>query len=141
MGRINVGKVIVGGVVAGIVMNAIDFVINSMVMSTAFEAVNSARNIAPEIAMASNTIGIMVALDFLLALTLVFTYAAIRPRFGAGPRSAVIAALVIAAASNITAGYFAASGFFPWGLWAKAGALATGNYLIAALVGGALYKE
>jgi hypothetical protein len=141
MGKINLGKVIVGGVAAGAVMNVIDYVINGIVLKADFAAVSLARNIPPELGMAGNTIATMVLLDFAMAFLIVLTYAAIRPRFGPGPKTAVIAALLIGLSCNVLAGYFAASGFFGWDLWAKASVLSTANFVFSGLIGSALYQE
>ena len=136
MGKINVGKVIVGGIVAGIVMNGIDFVINTMIMKDRMAAAMAMRNItiAPNIAT-------MVVLDFAMALILVFTYACIRTRFGPGPKTAIVAALIIAMTSNVLAAYFAGMGFFGWHMWGEMAVLETGNTIIAALAGCAVYTE
>ena len=137
MGKINVGKVIVGGIVAGIVMNGLDYVINGILMKDHLTASAAAHNIN----MAAASIPTMVALDFAMALMIVFTYACIRTRFGPGPKTAIVAGLIIAITSNILAAYFAGQGFFSWHLWAAMAGLETGNTLIAALAGCAVYSE
>ena len=70
MGKLNVGKVIAGGLLAGLVLNTFDFV-DFLQFS-----VPSAADIIR---------------DFLLGVVLVWWYAAIRPRFNAGPKTALIA--------------------------------------------------
>jgi hypothetical protein len=69
-------------------------------------------------------------------------YAAIRPRFGAGPGTAVIAAFaawwfafVFPQIGNV------AMGFFPAGVTALATAWGLAELVIAALVGARLYQE
>lgn len=137
MGKINVGKVIVGGIAAGVVMNVFDYVINEVIMKTDYMAVFQARSIDPTLI----SIPTMVVLDFAMALLLVFTYAAIRTRFGPGPKTAVVAGLMIALTCNVLAAYFAGQGFFPWSVWAKAAVFATANMVISTVVGAALYSE
>jgi len=136
MGKINVGKVIVGGIVAGIVMNGIDYVINEILMKEPLTAAMAARNIT-----APPNIATMVVLDFAMALILVFTYACIRTRFGPGPKTAIVAGLIIAMTANVLAAYFAGMGFFGWHLYGQMAALATGNTLVSALAGCAVYTE
>lgn len=138
MNKIRIGRVIGGGIAAGVVMNLIDFAINTYLLKTQFDAVNQARNIAP---MSSTGLIDVLLLDFAMAIVLVFTYAAIRPRFGAGPRTALIASLLVAASTSLLSGYFAATGFFPWGVWARASLTSTGNFVISGLVGAAVYSE
>lgn len=137
MGKINVGKLLIGGLAAGVVMNIGDYVINEVIMKGSFDAVMAARNIDP----AAMNIATMVVLDFALALLLVFTYAAIRTRFGAGPKTAIVAGLMVVMIANVQAAYFVGMGFFGWDVWAPAAALSTVNVLIASLVGAALYSE
>ncbi len=137
MGKINVGKVIVGGIAAGVVMNVGDYVINEMIMKGQYDSVMAARNIDP----AAMNIATLVALDFAMALLLVFTYAAIRTRFGAGPKTAIVAGLLVVMVANVQAAYFVGMGFFTWDVYLPSAALSTTNVVVAALVGGALYKE
>ena len=137
MGKINVGRLILGAVAAGIVMNGFDYVSNEIIMKADYAAVFAARNIDP----AAMSIATMVVLDFAMALLLVFTYAAIRTRFGAGPKTALVAGLLVALIGNVVAAYFAGMGFFPWHLYLKAAALSTTNTVVCAYVGGAIYSE
>lgn len=137
MGKINVGKVIVGGIVAGVVMNGIDALINAVILKDMMTATLHARNIDPE----AMNIATMVVLDFAMALLLVFTYAAIRPRFGAGPKTAIVAGLLLSLITSTLAGYFVGMGFFGWHEWAPNAALSTVNMCVSALAGCALYKE
>lgn len=137
MGKINVGKLIVGAIAAGVVLNVGDYVINEVIMKGAYDTVMAARNVDP----AAMNLATLIVLDFAMALLLVFTYAAIRTRFGAGPKTAIVAGLMVALVSNITAAYFVGMGFFGWDVWMPSAALGTANTIIAALVGGVLYKE
>jgi hypothetical protein len=137
MGKINVGKLIVGSIAAGVVLNAGDYLINNVLMKGAYDTVMAARNVNP----AAMNIGTMVVLDFAMALLLVFTYAAIRTRFGAGPKTAIVAGVLVVMIANLQAAYFVGIGFFGWDVWLPSAAMGTANYVIAALVGGALYSE
>ena len=141
MGSINVGRVVIGGLAAGVALNIGDFVINNVLLKSMFDAAMQARNIAPESLMSGSVIGQFVALDFVMAILLVFTYAAIRPRFGAGATTAVVASLLTAATTSTLAGYFTAMGFFTWGVWLPATVASTVNFLIVGDVGAMLYKE
>jgi hypothetical protein len=139
MGRINYGKVMVGGLVAGLVLNVLDFLMNNYLMKSQFEAVNVARNIDP--AVAAGAIPAYVAIDFLMGALVVFIYAAIRPRFGAGPNTAVIAGVILGTAGSLVAGFFTAGGFFPWSVWTMASAISLVNCCIGALAGARFYTE
>lgn len=141
MGRMNIGKIIAGGVVAGIVMNGFDYVINMHLLKSSYDAVMQARNIPLDTVASSNAIVGLILLDFAMAILLVFTYAAIRPRFGAGPKTAVVAALMLSAITGVMAAYFVEMGFFPWGVWGPSTIASTVNLVVSGLVGAAIYKE
>jgi len=92
MGKINLQKVIVGGLVAGVVLNAFDYVVFGLWLKNDMNAAMAALN---KPAITTNMILWFVFLDFLYGIWLVWLYAAIRPRFGAGPRTAVTAGLAM----------------------------------------------
>jgi len=83
IGKINLQKVIVGGLVAGVVLNVVDYLLFGVVLKKDLPV------------MSTNTILWFVLMDFLYGIFLVWFYAAIRPRFGPGPRTAVYAGLAI----------------------------------------------
>lgn len=139
MGKINFGKVITGGLVAGLVMNVLDFVLNNYLMKSQFDAVNVARNIDPAVAEAA--IPAYIVIDFLFGLLAVFTYAAIRPRFSPGPNTAVIAGAILGVAGSLVAASFTAGGFFPWSVWTMASAISLVNCCLGTVAGAALYSE
>lgn len=91
MGKINMQKVIIGGLVAGVLMNVVDFVLFGIVLKDQMAAALAAAN---RPAMTNAQIPWFVFLDFVCGVFLVWLYAAIRPRFGAGPGTAVKAGLV-----------------------------------------------
>lgn len=137
MGKINVGKLIVGAIAAGVALNLGDYLINEVIMKGAYDVVMQARNVDP----AATNIATMVVLDFAMALLLVFTYASIRTRFGAGPKTAIVAGVLVVMVANIQAAYFVGIGFYGWDVWIPSAAMSTANFVIASLVGGALYSE
>lgn len=91
MNRINWGRVIVGGLVAGIVLNLGEWLLNEVVLGEDMDALATELGMEP---ISGSDIGIFVAMTFVLGILLVWLYAAIRPRYGPGPRTAIIAGLV-----------------------------------------------
>jgi hypothetical protein len=89
MGRINFARVLIGGFVAGIIINASEFVLNSMVVAEEMTAAMAAMNKPP---IDPSMIVWFVLLSFGFGFILVWTYAAIRPRFGPGIGTAICAA-------------------------------------------------
>ena len=83
MGRINVSRLLIGGLAAGVVANALDYVINAYLMQAEGEDMMVRLNLSAEVVRSSATAWVIV--DLIYGLLLVFVYAAMRPRFGPGP--------------------------------------------------------
>jgi hypothetical protein len=92
MGQINMGRVIVGGLLAGLLVNISEFVLNTFVIAQDMEAAMKAMGLPP---MDNSMILWFVVLGFALGIATVWLYAAIRPRFGPGVTTAVCAALAV----------------------------------------------
>jgi len=92
MGKINLQKVVIGGLVAGVVLNIIDGVLFGVVLKDQMAAAMTALGKQP---MTNAQMPWFVALDFVAGGFLVWLYAALRPRFGAGPATAVKAGLAV----------------------------------------------
>lgn len=93
---INTSKVIVGGLAAGVVMNVIGFLVNGMLLGKRMEAEMLA--VAPTLQGKGMGAGAMtgrILTQFAVGILLVWLYAAMRPRFGPGMKTASYAALVI----------------------------------------------
>jgi hypothetical protein len=91
MGKINLGRVILGGLVAGVIINLIEGVMNGVVLADRWAAQMTSLNRA-----AAGSVKQIVVLNlwgFAAGLLTVWLYAAIRPRLGAGPRTAMCAGL------------------------------------------------
>lgn len=91
MGQINTRKVIIGGLIAGVVLNVIDTIVFGVVLKDQNAAAMTAMN---RPAMTNAQIPWFVFLDFVVGVFLVWLYAAMRPRFGAGPGTAVKVGIV-----------------------------------------------
>ncbi len=91
MGKINLGRVVLGGLLAGVVLSVLEFALSAPILGDRWTAaMESLNRTAPEGA------GVMIAYvvwNFLLGIALVWLYAAVRPRFGPGPMTAVITGL------------------------------------------------
>ena len=139
MSKINVGRVLLGGLAAGLVLNVGEYVLNDKVLASQMKVYFAQHNFA----LPTGTgIGVAVAMTFVAGIVMLLGYAAIRPRFGGGPKTAIIA------------GLFAWFGIYCYGFTlAAAFGLVPANglpvllgwglveYLLAALVGASLYKE
>jgi uncharacterized membrane protein YccF (DUF307 family) len=138
MGRINVKNVIVGGLVAGLVLNIIDFLVYGMWLAPDMAAAMQAAGRPP----IDNLIPLFVVLDFIFGIVLVHLYAAIRPRFGAGPGTAVKAGLYVwVIAGLLHALSEAPMGLLPQRLYVVGTLVALITFPLAAVAGAKFYRE
>jgi hypothetical protein len=91
---INTGKVVTGGLLAGLVFNIGDFVINTFLIAEENRQFLARLGGDPAAMESFQAMMPWIIIDFLFGLLVVWTYASIRPRFGSGPRTAVRAALI-----------------------------------------------
>jgi hypothetical protein len=139
MGQINMRKVIVGGLVAGVLLNVVDTVLFGIVLKDQMAAAMAAANKPP---MSNAQIPWFVFLDFVCGVFLVWLYAAIRPRFGAGPGTAVKAGLVAWFAIGLLNALFMwPSAFMPHNLTIITLAVYLVEAPLAAVVGAKFYTE
>ncbi len=90
MKGINVSRVLLGGLVAGLVIVIGEFILNGIVLGDEFVAARENAGLGvPSVAELS--VGVVITLVY--GIVLIWIYAAIRPRFGPGPKTALIAAL------------------------------------------------
>ena len=139
---INTKKVLVGGLVAGVIINIIDFVANTFILGARMKAESDAfKPGMSDAMMAGNAVISYVIMDLVLGFALIWTYAAFRPRFGAGARTATyVAVLFWLLAMIFTAGY-RQMGIMSSGLWWSFAFIGLVNFLIAAWAGAAVYSE
>jgi hypothetical protein len=142
MAAINTGRVVLGGLVAGVVLNVLDFVANGVIVGERFKADWDAINPAlwPKMSAAPSMVTYVV-IDFVLGILLVWTYAAIRPRFGPGAKTAAIASVTLWLLGSALYAGFVASGLISTTAYLVFGVIALINFLIGGWVGGKLYSE
>ncbi len=139
---INTRKVLIGGLVAGVVINVIDFALNTFILGARMKAETDAfKPGLSDQMMQGNTIVSYVIMDLALGFALIWTYAAIRPRFGPGLRTASYAAVLFWLLALIfTAGY-RQMGIMSSGLWWTFAFAGLVNFLLAAWAGAKVYSE
>jgi hypothetical protein len=93
-------------------------------------------------AVGGSAIAVFVAMGFVLGILIIWIYAAIRPRYGPGPKTAVCAALIAWALAYLypTVGQ-AQMGIFPTRLLVIGTVWGVVQLVIAAMAGAWLYKE
>ena len=134
MGNVNWSRVLLGGFAAAIVFLAMDF-LGMMVTGFDPEAWGTAHNLVQP------PMWIFLAWDFALGIMAVWLYAAIRPRFGPGIRTAAMAAVFIWLMITFVYGSFTAMGLFEQGQFWKMAAWGFLQVFLATAVGGWLYRE
>ena len=139
MGKVNLGRVILGGLLAGLVINISEFVLNIVVIGAQMEELLKARNLPP---IGSSAIATFVLLGFLLGIVTIWLYAAIRPRYGAGPGSAIMAGLIVFFLAYLypNAG-LTVTGFMTASMMLTVDAWGLVELLVAAVAGAWLYRE
>lgn len=140
MAHTNRSRVILGGLLAGVVINVVEYIANGLVMKEAWGRAMQALGRPAE--FTTGTIVAFNILGFLLGIAAVWLYAAIRPRYGAGPNTAMragVAAWVIGALLPNLASY--TMGFFPTGLIVISTIVALVEMVLGTMAGARIYKE
>jgi hypothetical protein len=94
MSGISVGRVVIGGLVAGLIINIVEFLVNGLFLEQAWADVMRSLGKAGSPPTGAQ-IAMFNAWGFAMGIVAVWLYAAIRPRFGPGPKTAVIAAVAL----------------------------------------------
>ena len=139
MKGINTGRWLAGGIAAGVLIWLLEGVSSVLYMAD-MEAAMKAHNLSMEMSAAMVFHTILVSL--LAGLVLVFFYAAVRPRFGPGPKTAVIVAVALWSGSMVLSlvGY-QMMGLFPHTLLVTWGIVGLVEWILASLLGGWIYRE
>ena len=139
MSKINYGRVILGGLVAGLVLSIGEYLAHAVVFKQQMEEAFARLRMAPP---GGSFVALAVFLTFLLGIVLVCLYAMIRPRYGAGPKTAICAASVIWFCNSFYHGTLNAPLFgFSKGFMIIALTWGIVEYSLAAIAGAWLYKE
>ena len=139
MGSINLVRVLIGGLVAGLIINIGEIILNAMILGSDWTALRDQLGLG---ALTTESMTAGVFITFIYGLVLVWIYAAIRPRFGPGLKTALIAATVfwilaylLFTASLLAGGMMSMKLMIVTSLWGVIEAP------IAAIAGAWLYRE
>jgi hypothetical protein len=92
MGKINVGRLIMGGIVAGIAIDLLDYFVDGVWLAPRWA---SGMALLGKTGFSSTQIIWFNVLGLLSGIAAIWIYAAIRPRFGAGLKTAIIAGVAV----------------------------------------------
>ena len=139
MTKINWGRVILGGLVAGLIINAAEFLVNGVILQAWWSEVMKGLG-KPK--MSGAQIAVFNVWGFLVGIFTVWFYAAIRPRYGAGPKAAVCAGAAVWTLGYLLAGVAPmVLHILPRRLMAIGIAAGLIEVIVASLMGAWLYKE
>jgi hypothetical protein len=138
--RIDRTRVILGGLLAGLIVNVCEYIVNSLILGSQWAAAMKALNKSPDMGMGPTAA--FWLWGFLIGIYAVWLYAAIRPRFGPGPETAVIAGIGVWAPASLLAMIApAALHLFRYRLIAIDVALGLVEIVAGTIIGAWLYKE
>jgi hypothetical protein len=139
MGSINMSRVVMGGLVAGLLINISEFLLNAVVLADDMTAAMAALNKPP---VDNSMIVWFVILAFGIGIMAVGVYAAIRPRFGPGVQTAICASLAIWGLAYLYPNLiFIVLGLFPTRLMIIATVWGLVELLVAGVAGAWIYTE
>lgn len=136
----NLGRVILGGLVAGLVLNVGEFLLNAVIFKNQMAEWATRHNLPAD--PGQTFLVVAIGLTFVLGIVMVWLYALIRPRLGAGPKTAIVAALLMWFAVYLYCGII--NGIIlqaPMNLLAIGMAWGLVEYIVGAIAGAWLYKE
>jgi len=139
---VNTGKVVAGGLAAGVVLNIVGFVGFGMLLGPRFNAEMDA--VVPGLSAKMNSganMGITIVTQFVIGLLLAWLYAAMRPRFGPGMKTAIYAALVVWLCGDLFYLDNLQSGMMSMTSYIYAACMMLVGLVAAAWVAGMMYKE
>jgi hypothetical protein len=140
MGKINMGRVLLGGIVAGLVANVLGDLVDGLLLAPRWA--DGLMALGREDFVPGQWIWFNV-LGLIGGIAVIWIYASIRPRFGAGPMTAVLAGFVVWVVGSLipNVSFMLIFGLFSHRLAAYTTAGALVEIVAGALAGAALYRE
>ena len=139
---INSQRVLIGGVAAGVVGNIVGFVGFGLLLGPRMQA--EAIAVAPALegsAMSGAAIATNIAAQFVIGGLMVWLFAAMRPRFGPGMKTAACAALAVWVCGLVFHVDWLLVGMMSATSYVLASGLALVQVLVSAAAGASLYRE
>jgi magnesium-transporting ATPase (P-type) len=140
MGKTNWSRVFLGGLLAGVVMVILAFATMAIYLSKLWYSALEALGRPIQDTVGFLTFGVIF--NLVLGILAVWLYSAIRPRYGAGPKTALIAGLAVWVLSGLSFAAIAASlGLLPANLLVIDELSDLVIKVVATLLGAWVYKE
>ena len=139
MKGINLARVVLGGLLAGLVINIGESLFNAVLFAGDMEAAMARLNLPP---VGGSAVATFLVMGFALGIATVWLYASIRSRFGPGVNTALCAGAVVWFLAYVYPSIgFAVMGMFPTRLIAIGIVWGLAEVLLAAVAGAWLYRE
>jgi hypothetical protein len=141
MTKTNIGRIILGGIVAGIVLDILGYLVDGILLAPQWTAGMTALGKSGDFTL--NQIVSLNLLGLANGIFAIWLYAAIRPRYGAGPKAAVCAGIALWVAGVLlpNIGFMGVNGLFATNLTFLTTAGGIVECIVAAVAGAAVYKE
>jgi hypothetical protein len=139
MAGINTGRWFVSGIIAGVILAVVDFVLNGMVLGAQWTDAMTKLNLP---AMSGGSVVVFVIIDLIVGLAALWIYVGIRPRYGANHTTAIYAGLAAWLLTILLPSvFYLAAGLFPAGLVWTGLVVGLVAYVVATVVGAYFYQE
>jgi len=140
MGKINVGRWILGGVIAGVIILIVDWVLNGVILMDQWNQAMADLG-KPAFGQSAAEIVGYVVFDLVVGLIALWIYVGIRPRFGAGAMTAVYAGLAVWLLLSVSVLVLLGLGLFPAALVWTSVIVGLFQVVIATVIGAYFYQE
>lgn len=138
MGRINWGRVFLCGLLTGVGWGVLATTLLAFVGRDFLAAVPGGQPFPPT---SPGLLAFFIVTNLVLGIWTIWLYAAIRPRYGPGPKTAAIAGFAVWFLASWADAVWAALVVIPPGVLVAPVAAALPTIIVAAMVGARLYKE
>jgi hypothetical protein len=140
--KVNISRLVLGGVVAGVVLNLVTGVANACILNGDFQ--NWAKEMGNHLHPPAQPVQMCfwVLMSLVDGFAGVWIYAGMRPRYGAGPKTALLAGALVWTVGRLCVAFdMLALGVFPWQFLAGQSVLGLFAILPGVLAGAWAYKE
>jgi hypothetical protein len=139
MQKINWNRVILGGLLAGLVINICEFLVDGLVLGDQWNASMKSLHRPP---MGGGATAAFLLWGFLIGIYALWLYATLRPRMGPGPKTAAFAGIAVWVLGSLLASAApVAMHLFPYHLMGIGLVLALVEIVAGTVIGAWLYKE
>ena len=139
MGKINWGRVFLCGLLTGVVWGVLEAIKFPLVGRNFLAAMQAAGHPFPPIS--AGGLAFWIPMQLVLGIWTMWLYAAIRPRYGPGPKTAAVAGFAVWVVGALADVFWGSCGFVPLGALVAPVVADIPIIIVAAVVGAWPYRE